>query len=330
MSTLLGLLFAYQLHVAPTVGDRLAPFTLLSAKGGEFSWSPGRATIVSFCAFWCDTWKRQLPEVSKAATALRGLPVDFLTISVDGRWTEQGRNAAVGRNLSDPGMRWTNRIGIDRVPYTLIVDAGGIVRWAISGEVAAATITHEARHALRSKAHGGTVYLTFDDFPAAVENDDLLDVLRKANASATIFCICSKAARYAAVMRRAVDEGNRLEIHAWVHGEPVTDLTKCARTIEQFGPPPDFFRPSGKESIYNLDRSKLSFTVVNPYDYTRPGAAEIIRRVTHEAVDGAVIQLHAGVQDTIDALPAIIRNLRDRGYTLSLLTPPPSGSRAGR
>ena len=319
MRPLIGLLIALQVHAAPTVGDKMAPFTLPVGNGNAYSWLPGRVTVLTFCAFWCDTWKTQLPQVARAAEALRVLPVDFATISVDGRWTEQGRSAAVGANVSDPGMRWTNGIGIDRVPYTLVVDASGIIRWAVSGEVSASTIINQSRRALKEKPSGGQVYLTFDDFPAAIGNDELLDVLRQAGVKATIFCICSKADRYAPVMRRAAEEGNRLEIHAWVHSEAVTDLGKCASTLKQFGPAPDLFRPSGQESIFTLAHEKLKYKVLNPYDYTRPGSAELIRRVTHQVEDGTVIQLHAGVQDTIDALPALIKNLESRGYTLSLL-----------
>ncbi len=310
---------ALQVHAAPTVGDTVAPFSLAQAGGSRYSWSPGRVTVLTFCAFWCDTWKVQLPQVAKAAEALKSLPVDFATISVDGRWTERDRLASVGVNLSDPGMQWTGGIGIDRVPYTLVVDAGGTVRWAVSGEVSAKTVINQTRRAIKEPLSGGKVYLTFDDFPAATGNDELLDELRAENLKATFFCICSKAEKYAPIMRRAGEEGNRLEIHAWVHSEPSTDLARCSAELNKFGPPPVLFRPSGKETIFDLARRKLPYKSLNPYDYTRPGAAELVRRVTHQVENGIVIQLHAGVQDTLDALPDLIKNLRSRGFEFSLL-----------
>src|SRR5438132_11810952 len=69
--------------VAP--GQPLAAFTLPAYGGGSGGWKPGRAAVLSFCAFWCDTWKEQNQRLAAAEKALAGLPVDFYTVSVDGR-----------------------------------------------------------------------------------------------------------------------------------------------------------------------------------------------------------------------------------------------------
>lgn len=316
-------LLAAQVHAALTVGDRVAPFNLPQVRGPEYSWSPGRVTVLTFCAFWCDTWKEQLPQVAAAERQLRVLPIDFATISVDGRWTEQGRKAAVGAILCDPGMTWTNTIGIDRVPYTVVIDSSGRVRWAVSGEVSAGTLVNEARRALRADRGGGTIYLTFDDFPAESANDELLDELRRLGVKATIFCICSKATRFPGPLRRAEADGNELEVHAWIHGEAHTDLSRCAQTLRHFGAAPTLFRPSGKQTIFTFAGRPILTPVVNPYDYTRPGGAELIRRITHQVVDGCVIQLHAGVSDTLAMLPDLVGNLRARGFHFRLLSTAP-------
>ncbi|HWA82715.1 MAG TPA: polysaccharide deacetylase family protein [Fimbriimonadaceae bacterium] len=321
---LAALVFAAPARVdPPVVGDRIAPFTLATREGRPFEWKPKRATVICFCAFWCDTWKDQLPRVREAEEALRGLPVDFLTVSVDGRWSERGKQAAVGADLSDQGNRWCSSIGIDRVPYTLLLDKEGVVRWASYGVLRSLDLVGAARQALAGKGSGGAVYLTFDDFPAPKGNDELLDVLRAQRVPATFFCVCSRLDAYSDAVRRAVAEGHRLEIHAWIHDEPRTDLAKCQAALRRFGGDGSLFRPHGSE--YVLDAStmaRLSFPVVDPYDFQRPGKDELIRRISGSVRPGAVIQLHAGAQETVAALPDIIAKLRQRGFVFESLEKP--------
>src|SRR5688572_22094498 len=94
---------------APAPGDAIKPFTLTAQDGKPYGWKPGRTTVITCCAFWCDTWKTQLPRVKEAYQSLRGMPVDFLTVSVDGRWSEMGKTSAAGKMVSDPGGRWTSK-----------------------------------------------------------------------------------------------------------------------------------------------------------------------------------------------------------------------------
>lgn len=320
MSLLLAVLAGAVLNGAPVIGDRLEPFTIQTREGQPYSWAPKRATVISFCAFWCDTWKDQLPRVREAQSALSGLPIDFLTVSVDGRWSEKGLAAAVGKNLSDPAEKWTSRIGIDRVPYTLFVDSGGIVRWASFGVVRSQDLVKAVRASAVPRV-SGTVYLTFDDFPSEKGSDELLDALRAAKVPATFFCVCSRVNRFSAIMRRTVREGHRLAIHAWNHDETNPDLPLCESALSAFGPAPDLYRPPGSESIFTLARKVIPLHVSDPYDYKRPGAQELVRRISHEIQSGGVVQLHAGVQDTIDAIPEIVSKLRQRGMIFKRLAP---------
>ena len=304
----------------PVIGDRLAAFTVTRQGGEPYSWQPGRVTVLCFCAFWCDTWKTQLPRVGDASEALRGLPVDFLTLSVDGRWSELGQKAAVGVSLSDEGGSWCDSIGIDRVPYTLLVDRNGVIRWASSGVVRSDSLEQAARACLDGVSSGGTVYLTFDDYPAPEGSDDLLDVLRADGVPATLFCVCSRLDAHAAEVTRAVREGNELEIHAWIHDEPTTDLARCRSALVKYGGDGSLYRPASSEYVLDTASMKrMSLHVDNPYDFQRPGVDELIRRISGAAQPGCVIQLHAGVEDTVQALPRIIRLLRDRGFTFAVL-----------
>lgn len=316
---LLLLALAGDVKAAPGPGDSVSPFTLRTLERQPFEWRPGRVTVVTCCAFWCDTWKTQLPRVVEAEKSLQGLPVDFLTVSVDGRWTEKGKAAAAGTMLGDPGGRWTSAVGIDRVPYTFVVDKHGEVAFAAYGTLRTQELVGKIRDTLNGQATGGVVYLTFDDFPAKTGNEELLDVLRAEQVPATFFCICSKAGQYASVCRRAVREGHVLQIHSWDHDSDRPELSRCTAALGEFGVKATLYRPPGSEKLLRVQGGELKAPIVDPYDFNRPGGAELARRISLKVRAGSVIQLHAGVAETRNALPGIIASLRQRGFTFEVL-----------
>jgi peptidoglycan/xylan/chitin deacetylase (PgdA/CDA1 family) len=59
-------------------------------------------------------------------------------------------------------------------------------------------------------------------------------------------------------------------------------------------------------------RTVLAYDV-DPLDYTDPGSAAVTRRVLDAAHGGAIVSLHTLYAGTAEALPAIIRGLRNNG-----------------
>ncbi|HEY0866391.1 MAG TPA: polysaccharide deacetylase family protein [Fimbriimonas sp.] len=307
--SLLGLPACVPADAPPAPGDALAPFTLRLPNGAPYGWKPGKAAVLTFCAYWCDTWKTQVPRLRQAQNALKGLPVDFLTVSVDGRWTD----LAVGASLSDPGGDWSRRLGIDRVPYTIVVDAGGTVRWTKFGVARTEDLVREGRDAMQPP-RAGEVYLTFDDFPSGPKDHELLDLLRSAGVRAVFFVVVSKVPERLDLVRRAAREGHRLEIHAWDHRARDPEADRCRRMLREWvGVEATLVRPPGKTGVSDLAGTPLPNPLANPYDYTRPGAKEIVRRVMSSVKPGSIVQLHVGVQDTLDALPDLLIRLRQSG-----------------
>src|SRR4028119_1215826 len=136
---------------APVPGDRLPSIVLTSKAGGSKPvWNKGHITIVAFCAFWCDTWKEQDRRMTAAREALRGMPVTWTMVSVDGRWADKGRGGSqdnIARSaLLDVGGHWTNRLGIRSVPTTLVIDADGQVRYAGQGIARSQTLLSVVRN----------------------------------------------------------------------------------------------------------------------------------------------------------------------------------------
>jgi peptidoglycan/xylan/chitin deacetylase (PgdA/CDA1 family) len=324
------------LAAGPVPGDRVEPFSLPQPGGRTFRWKPGTATVLTFCAFWCDTWKEQGKRLGSAQKALAGLPVEFITVSVDARWSERGAGKIPGRVLLDAGSSWARSLGIDSIPYTAVIAPDGRVRYAAQGIVRAAAVQQAVREAAGGEQafKSGTVYLTFDDFPSQDLDDRLLDVLRAQRVPATFFCIGSRVQQHRDVVRRAVREGHSLQVHSWDHqpsgtNSPAAELSmleKCVRAIgDVAGVEPTLYRPAGRPECSKIGARGALRTpfrtalVVNPYDYTRPGEKELGRRVLLAAKPGCIVLLHAGVSETIDALPGVIRSLRNQGFTFDVL-----------
>jgi len=323
---------ALPLAAAPMPGDHFQPFALNELGGQVARWQPGREAVLSFCAFWCDTWKEQSKRLADASKALAGLAVDFMTISVDGRWSELAVGKIAGKALLDPGGTFCRSLGMDSIPYTVVLDKDGRVSYAARGIVRAAAIEKAVRDSISGKPadSGETVYLAFDDFPfddrdmppGSVRDldDRLLDVLRCAGARATFFCIGSRVAQNQEVIRRAAHEGHSLQIHSWAHSPENPMIERCSQVLADLtGIKPTLYHAPGSSEFVRIGRERLQAAVVNPYDYTRPGEKELIRRVLLAVKPGSVILLHAGVSQTIETLPEIIRALRSRGFGFGVL-----------
>ena len=317
---------------APVPGDRMAPFCLPSSEGGTMTWAPGRVTVLTFCAFWCDTWKDQSKRLADVQQAVKGLPVDFVTVSIDGRWSELGKGKFTGSLLLDPGRKLSGRLGIDRIPYTIILNTDGRVFFAVQGVISSQATAKSIVDCVAGEKAGGAkvMYLTFDDFPCPAQgpsttpsselDERLLAILRKLCAPATFFCVCGRLKSNKDIVESAVRDGHSLQVHSWEHDAADPRIKQCVREMAAItGRKPSLYRPPGSEKCLVIDGGEITLPVVNPYDYTRPGVQELKRRILLAAKPNCVILLHAGVSDTVEALPALITSLRDRGFEFGRL-----------
>jgi peptidoglycan-N-acetylglucosamine deacetylase len=192
------------------------------------------------------------------------------------------------------------------------------------------------------------VALTFDDGPNPRATPAILDALGEAGARATFFVLGRHAERWPALVARAAAEGHEIANHGWFHrklhrrgpGYVRRDLALGTEAIERAsGVRPRLFRaPHGFRSPWvttiaaSLGQRTVGWTL-GVWDSARPGAAEIARRTTAGARDRAILLLHDGDgydpdgdrTQTAEALPAILRALRERGYALATV---PAGAPA--
>jgi peptidoglycan/xylan/chitin deacetylase (PgdA/CDA1 family) len=175
----------------------------------------------------------------------------------------------------------------------------------------------------------GLVALTFDDCASASAWGRILSVLDARHAQASFFCSGVYVAANPELAQRTVALGETVGAHGWNHpfmsmlgeGEIRQQLALDANAwwnVARVTPVPWFRPPYG-----SYDQNVLSVvggagylhTVlwdVDPQDWRRPGASTIAAHVLSRASAGSIVVMHT-LDQTADALPAIIDGLRARG-----------------
>jgi peptidoglycan/xylan/chitin deacetylase (PgdA/CDA1 family) len=197
-------------------------------------------------------------------------------------------------------------------------------------------------------ARGDEVALTFDDGPGPY-TQRLVDVLDALHVQATFFAVGVEERYFAdgtlAELRAGDVVGDHTESHPMLarlspHDQREQLLEQIYRIQLLGGPTPRLFRPpyGSFDATTFRELRRLHMLMIlwstDTGDYARPGVQAIIQRALAGAHPGAIILMHdAGGdrEETIAALPAIVRGLRARGLRpvtvprLLLDDPPPPG-----
>jgi peptidoglycan/xylan/chitin deacetylase (PgdA/CDA1 family) len=175
--------------------------------------------------------------------------------------------------------------------------------------------------------------LTFDDGPGPY-TPQLLAVLKREHTPATFFEIGEMEQWFHDSTSEIVHMGDVIGDHTYTHppmselsaSEQESQLIHQTSAIGQYGAPfPRLFRPP--YGLYNsttlalLRKYKMLMVLwsVDTDDYTLPGVSAIVHTAVSGAKPGAIILMHdagGNRQETIEALPKVIHDLRARGYKL--------------
>ena len=204
----------------------------------------------------------------------------------------------------------------------------------------------------RTGDHPGLIALTFDDGPDPANTPAILDILKRENVPATFFVIGKNGQEHPDLLRRIVNEGHEVGNHTFTHpnlGEiparlTVLELNATQRLIESvtgrstvlFRPP--YFGDAEADKPGEVEPAivaqKLGYVLVglriDPSDW-QPGttADQIVQRTisraqaTNPETRGQVVLLHDSGGDrraTVEALPRLIHELRDRGFKFVLVS----------
>ncbi len=196
------------------------------------------------------------------------------------------------------------------------------------------------------------VALSFDDGPDPTWTPKILDILKKYQVSGTFFMIGEEAQNSIGLVQRVYREGHEIGNHTFTHPD-ISEISNGSMDLElnlterlfmsELGVQPLYFRPP-----YSIDQEPdtndqaapaqriqdLGYVIVGDKIDTddwelhpRKTPDEIVNSVFQQIgqmqarpwMRGSIILLHDGGGDrqaTVDALPVLIKALRDRGYTI--------------
>lgn len=184
------------------------------------------------------------------------------------------------------------------------------------------------------------VAITFDDGPDAYFTPQILDALKEAGAKATFFLVGNRTAQFPEIAKRIVDEGHAVGNHTYSHARLThLDADKVAAELEQtravirqttgqdsriFRPPYGAESPAVLQQVFSLGY-KVVLWDVDSLDWKGLPADQVIDNVLNHAHPGAIILHHSAggkgedLSGTVQALPAIVSRLHDKGYQIVTL-----------
>jgi peptidoglycan-N-acetylglucosamine deacetylase len=224
-----------------------------------------------------------------------------------------------------------------------------IVGWAVGLLYYGAAVPTSqllGRALVRGTPGARRVALTFDDGPTPPVTHQILDVLKDAGVTATFFVNGKLADRFPECLQRMVSEHHTIGNHTYTHPflylktsrRMAREIDRTQEAIERaIGMRPRLFRcPYGVRwfGLFSVLRNRQMVPVQwsdTGFDWVRKNKpADIARLALQHIDDGAIILLHDGCGshepgevehgDTLRALPAIIGEIRKRGFTFVSVT----------
>jgi peptidoglycan/xylan/chitin deacetylase (PgdA/CDA1 family) len=185
-----------------------------------------------------------------------------------------------------------------------------------------------------------TIYLTFDDGPLQPYLSEALAILEQFQAKATFFVCGINIERQPSLARQIVEAGHAIGNHSYSHsliktlsGNLLEEIERTGGLIKQStGVDTKLYRSPWGITMPNLRRKllaagyKIYHWDIMALDWWQPSPQYIARRVIARIFPGAIVLLHLGDQtrkgdreNTVRALPIILKELNDQGYSFASL-----------
>ncbi|MBT2733637.1 glycosyltransferase [Bacillus sp. ISL-7] len=188
------------------------------------------------------------------------------------------------------------------------------------------------------------VVLTFDDGPDPTYTPQILDILDKNHIKGSFFIIGENALQHPELVNKMYKEGHEIGNHTFTHPDVASitpfqtrmELNANQRLFQEItGHSMTLFRPpyvanaepSTKSELEPILRAQdMGYTMVGELidsdDWQRLSSDEIVKRVLDQLPEGNVILMHdagGNRSNTVEALPTIIKELKQRGYTFTTI-----------
>ena len=179
------------------------------------------------------------------------------------------------------------------------------------------------------KAGNKVFALTFDDGPWPRSTRQILRILKQHDAKATFYVVGQEVRARPKIAREIYEAGHALGNHSWSHPSrprsPISEVTRTNAEVKRaVGVEPTSFRPpygilARMAHEAQREGQPVLLWSADSHDWRQPGASRIASRILSQASPGGVALLHDGGghrNQTVAALPVILRGLQARGYKL--------------
>jgi peptidoglycan/xylan/chitin deacetylase (PgdA/CDA1 family) len=226
---------------------------------------------------------------------------------------------------------WTGPPECAARPCTDLLPDRGTINATILPPRVAGCVPKGASFRSTGPGHRRVVALTFDDGPS-IYTSEVLGILRHFKIHATFFLIGQQVGPNAGLVREELADGNAIGDHTWTHANvsgggsfaysQLASTRAAIRRASGYYTPCVFRAPYGAVGggLFPVARSLGMLTIqwdVDPRDWARPGTGSIYSTIVGQARPESIILMHDGGgprNQTVAALPSIIRTLRSRGY----------------
>ena len=173
------------------------------------------------------------------------------------------------------------------------------------------------------------VAITFDAAWSAEDTDELLAILKKHNAKATVYAVGDWVDKNPDAVKKFYESGHETGNHSDTHPsfskisreEIRQEIVNCNEKIKEVtGEAPKTVRaPSGDydnksiETTESLDMKMIQWDV-DSLDWKLLSVNEMFSRVTNKVQNGSILLFHNGVENTPKALDKILTKLEKDGY----------------
>lgn len=179
------------------------------------------------------------------------------------------------------------------------------------------------------------VALTFDAAWGADKTSKIIEICKENNVGATFFLVGFWIEAYSDKVKEIYDAGFDIGTHSNTHpqmsklsaSQISAELqTSCKLLTNITGQKVRFFRPpyGDYNDLLITTASSLGLQTiqwsVDSLDWKGLSASQILTRVNSGVHDGAIILFHNNSDHIIEALPTIIANLKEQGYSMVKLS----------
>lgn len=179
---------------------------------------------------------------------------------------------------------------------------------------------------------GKQLALTFDDGPAPT-TPAVLDILKQEGVQATFFLIGKNIAGNENMVQRMQAEGHNIGNHSFNHGfnfdwqsagrmlaeieqtsEAITSVT--GQPVSLFRPPYGVTNPNLAKAVRNSGLRSIGWSLRSRDTVAGDGQA-LRNKILAKVKSGDIILLHDRCQVTVDMLPSLLQELKNRGYSFA-------------